>query len=139
MMNNNLIEPKEIDIDGKKFIISKFPAVQGREIIANYPLTGMPKKNEEIMLKLMSYVAVPLESGHMTLGNEKAINSQISSWEILMKLEIEMMEYNCSFFQRGQILNLLKSFAQNIVQPNSKTSTDSSELLSPLIKPPSTN
>ena len=32
-----MIEPKEFEVNGKTFILSKFPAVQGREIVAKYP------------------------------------------------------------------------------------------------------
>ena len=58
-----MIEPKTVVIYGKEFILSKFPAIAGREIIAKYPLSGLPKigdyaLNEETMLKLMCYVAV---------------------------------------------------------------------------------
>ena len=66
-----MIEPKEITVETQKgekrvYILSKFPAVQGREIIAKYPLSAMPKLgdyavNEETMLKLMAFVAVPRE------------------------------------------------------------------------------
>ena len=62
------IKPKEIvikDLDGdeRKFIISRFPAVEGREIIAGYPITAIPKfgdyaSNETVMLKLMTYASV---------------------------------------------------------------------------------
>ncbi len=65
-----MIEPKTIAIvDGngkeKDFIISKFPAIQGREIIAKYPTSSLPKigdyaVSEETMLKLMAFVAVDI-------------------------------------------------------------------------------
>lgn len=125
IQNLNLIEPIEKEIDGKTFILSKFPAVQGREIICGYPLTGLPKlgdykKNEEIMLKLMSFVAVPVGEAAITLSNMKTINSHVPSWETLMKLEAEMMEYNCSFFKIGRISNFFADFAQKLPQLVSK-------------------
>ena len=63
-----MIEAKTVTIDDKEFIISKFPAVAGREIIAKYPFSSLPKLgdykiNEETMLKLMHYVAVTIEPG----------------------------------------------------------------------------
>lgn len=66
-----MLEPIEKEIplpDGgtKTFILSKFPAIAGREIVTQYPTTGAPKigdykTNEALMLKLMAYVAVPIE------------------------------------------------------------------------------
>lgn len=144
IQNLNLIEPIEKEINGKTFILSKFPAVQGREIIAMYPLSGIPKigdykKNEEIMLKLMSYVAVPLGETAIFLNNMKTINSHVSSWETLMTIEIAMMEYNCSFFKVGRISNLFEDFAQKLPRWISKILMDSLAQLSQQEKPVSTS
>ena len=43
-----MIQPREITIadqDGKerRYILSKFPAVEGREIVAKYPISALPK------------------------------------------------------------------------------------------------
>ena len=73
-----MIEQEEIvikDMSGndRKFIISKVPAVAAREIFTQYIPTGIPKvgdyeANQKLMLKLMSYVAVPQESGPLMLS-----------------------------------------------------------------------
>ena len=110
----DLLQPKKIEMDGKIFILSKFPAVVGREIIAKYPISNMPKfgdyeQSKEIMLKLMNYVAVTLSEGvEVRLSTEQLINNHCESWETLIKLEAKMMEYNCSFFQNGKGLAFLK-------------------------------
>ena len=114
-----MIDPKEIIVDGKTFIISKFPAVAGREIIAKYPLSGMPKLgdykiNEETMLKLMGYVAVNLGNGKIALSTPALIDNHTGSWETLCKIEMAMMEYNCSFFQDGRISNFWKDFTEKL-------------------------
>ena len=80
-----MIEPLEVKIttqkgDEKTFIISKFPAIQGREIICKYPLSGMPKLgdyqvNEETMIKLMSFVAVPTDNGVLNLATKALIGA----------------------------------------------------------------
>jgi len=141
----NLKEPKEFLIDGKTYLLSKFDAWTGREIIAKYPLSSLPKLgdyviNEQTMAKLMSYVAVVLENGtELRLTTKDLINNHIVSWESLVKIEIAMLEYNCSFFQNGRISTFFENFAQKLPQWISKTLTDS---LAPLLrkeKPPSTN
>ena len=100
-----LLDPKEIEIDGKTFVISKFPAVAGREIVANYSLSALPKVgdyevNAQMMHKLMSYVGVPNASEQpLQLCTTALIDNHVGGWETLAKVEMAMMEYNCSFFQ----------------------------------------
>lgn len=118
----DLLEPKEVEIDlpdgtKKTYILSKFPAIQGREIVCKYPLSGMPKLgdyqvNEETMLKLMGFVAVPHGDGVLRLSTKELVNNHVKSWETLAKLEIGMMEYNCSFFGNGRGSNFLSGLAQ---------------------------
>jgi hypothetical protein len=141
---HGLIEPEERIIKGKTFILSKFPASHGREIIACYGKSLIEKladykENERSMLKLMSFVAVPTGPTSILLNNEKIINSHVPSWEMLIEIEMEMLDYNCSFFQLGRIWNSLKDIVQNFDQKNLKTSTDLSEQLSQINKQLSTN
>lgn len=118
-----MIQPKEVTIkaqDGRElvFVLSKFPAVQGREIIAKYPLSAMPKLgdyevNEETMLKLMAFVAVPRENGEpLRLATRALVDNHVPDWETLARLEMAMMEYNCSFFGDGRGSTFFEAFAQ---------------------------
>ena len=131
-----LLEPKEITVKtqshGEKiYTISKFPAIAGREIIAKYPLSGLPtigdyQVNEETMLKLMSFVAVKTGEGNVQqLLTRELIDNHIPEWETLARIEIEMMGYNCSFFQEGKISNFLDIVKANAKQLISSTLTDS--------------
>ena len=139
-----MIEPKLVTIDGKEFILSKFPAIAGREIIAKYPLSGMPKLgdyqvNEETMLKLMSFVAVNIEDKPLMLSTRGLVDNHTSGWETLAKIELAMMEYNCTFFQNGRISTFLDDFAQKLPAWISKMLTALSEQSSRTEKPVSTN
>lgn len=139
-----MIEPKEVQIDGKTFILSKFPAVQGREIVAKYPLSAMPKLgdyevNEETMLKLMAFVGVPRDGAPLMLTTRALVDNHCGSWETLAKIEIAMMEYNVSFFGNGQGLSFLESLAQKALVSISKTLTDSLAQSSAAGKRPGTN
>jgi len=127
-----MLEPKQIEIDGQKFIISKFPATEGRKIITSYPLTAIPKvaeysANEEIMYQLMSYVSIKTGSTEIPLINKDLINNHVKSWETLMKIEGAMIEYNCSFFQNGLVSTFLGDLAQKAPQWILKILTDFSE------------
>ena len=123
----NLLQPKEFPVtitaeDGtvtnRVFILSKFPAVAGREIVAQYPVSALPKvgdykTNEAIMLRLMSFVAVITEAGAtQRLQTRELVDNHVPDWETLAKLEVAMMEYNCSFFRDGRVSTFFDNFAQ---------------------------
>lgn len=145
----NLLQPKEIiisDQDGKErtYILSKFPAVDGREIVAKYPISALPKLgdyavSEETMLKLMSFVAVDNNGTPLRLSTRALVNNHVPDFETLAKIEMGMMEYNCSFLRDGRISNFLQGFARNLQESTFKTLTDLLARLSPQEKQPSTN
>jgi hypothetical protein len=115
----DLLEPKSVTIDDKEFLLSKFPAVAGREIVAKYPVAMLPKLgdyqvSEEIMLKLMNYVAVEKGDATIRLSTVALVNNHTGSWETLAKVEIAMMEYNCTFFQKGRVSTFLEDSAQKV-------------------------
>jgi hypothetical protein len=141
-----MIEPKEIEIDGKKFILSKFPAIAGREIVARYTGSALPKLgdykiNEEIMHKMMSYVGIKLNehSSPLMLVTPALIDNHTGNWETLGKLEIAMMEYNCSFFLSGRVSTFFQDIAQKIPESISKILIHLSQQLSQTEKQHSTN
>lgn len=112
-----MIEPIDKEIDGKVYILSKFPAIAGREIIAKYPVANMPKLgeygvSEETMLKLMAFVAVRTDGGELKLSTRALVDSHVPGWETLAKIEWSMMEYNCSFFQNGKVSTFLEGLSQ---------------------------
>jgi len=120
-----LINPKEITIqfEGEelKFNIGKFPATVGREIISKYPVANMPKigdyaVSQETMFKLMQYVERVYEDRVQPLSNEALINNHVPSWEVLVKLEAEIIGYNCSFFKDGKVSNFLTKF-KSLAEP----------------------
>ena len=120
-----MIQPKEVTIEYEgeelKFNISKFPATVGREIIAKYPISNMPKigdynVSEEIMLKLMCYVERVYPDRTQPLTNKALVDNHIPSWEVLTKLELLMIDYNCSFFRNGKGLDFLKKL-QTLAEP----------------------
>jgi hypothetical protein len=103
-----LLKPIEKEINGKVFILSKFPAVEGREIAAIYTDSALFKNDnyglsESTMLKLMCYVGIPVSgSNPVRLVTKELVNNHVGDWETLIKIEKEMIEYNCSFFKDGR-------------------------------------
>lgn len=141
-----MLEPKEVVVDGKVYVISKFPAVAGRKIMTQYPISAVPKigeytTNEEMMYLIMTYVAVKntATNTELQLVNRDLIDNHVPSWETLMKLEYLMMEYNCSFLANGKVSTFLESIAEKLPSWITKISTPLSEALSPAEKQPSKN
>lgn len=141
MQDNSLLEPNVISVPiqgggTKEFIISKFPAVDGRRIIAAYPVANLPKigdygVSEEIMLLLMTYVAVPLPNGEsLRLTTKALVNNHVPDWEALVKLEMSMLEYNVSFFEAGLLPGLLDRLLDKAAPMLSRILTNSLQALS---------
>ena len=123
-----LIKPKLIEItniDGKilKFNISRLPAIVGREILAGYPSSLIPKVgdykvNEALMIKLMSYVeGFNGNDEPVTLGgvnNDHIINSYVTDTTTLMLIELEMFKYNFPFLKFEKSRGFLSSFVSKM-------------------------
>lgn len=104
-----------IDSDRQQhtFIISRLPATIGREILAKYPLSNAPKigdyeVSKEAMLKMMAYVAVEKEGQEIYLKTSTLIDNHVPDGEALIRLELEMLKYNTSFFGNGGSQNFLQ-------------------------------
>ncbi len=145
-----MIKPKEIEVltqDGEKktFIIHRFDCLSGREIATQYITANIPKVgsyavSQELMLKLMAFVAVPMDNGtNLFLTTKALVTNHIPDWECGMRIEKEMMEYNCSFFSQGKISGFLQGLIETFQASISKTSMDLSAQLSQAAKQRSTN
>lgn len=145
-----MIEPKELTLTtqagvSKTFLLSKFPAVAGREIVTKYPVSNVPKigdyqQSEEVMLKLMAFVAVqPAEGAPILLTTRALVDNHVGDWETLAKLEWAQLEYNVSFFGNGLNSDFFENFSQKAVKWISQTLIPSLAASLQTVKPPSTN
>lgn len=140
-----MIEPKEIEIKGKKYIISKLPATVGREVLFKYPTSNIPKigdynSSQEIMLKLLSYVAVVLDDGRqIELNTQSLVDNHVPNAQTLILLEKEMFMYNFDFFQDGTASAFLAALEKRAIQKGSEILTTLLGQLSHQVKQPSTN
>lgn len=143
-----MLKPKNVtltDMDGveHKFILSRIPAIQAREIMTQYPISALPrigdyKVNEQMMFKLLSYVAVDKDVPLM-LNNPVVIANHVPDWELLAKIEMAQAEHNNSFLQNGRISDYLGKFVQKTLQSISQMLMGLSGQSSPTTKQPSTN
>jgi hypothetical protein len=134
-----LLKPKPFtltDMDGEavEVILSRFPATVGREIGSKYPMSNMPKLgdyevSQETMLLLMRHVAIPSADPSIqptVLQTRALIDSHLHDAETLLKVEMAMLEYNFSFFQKGRISDFFEEFVQMILGKITAMSTPSS-------------
>lgn len=118
-----MIEEQPVTITTQKgeertYLISKFPATAGREIVTKYPVSNVPKlgdyqQSEEVMLKLMCFVQVVSADGHKTaLTTKQLVDNHVPDWETLARLEFAQLEYNVSFFGKGLNSDFFGSISQ---------------------------
>ena len=135
-----LIQPQEIEVRGKRYNISKFPAVAGREIIQLYPVANIPKigdlkESKTAMLMLMQYVEAFCADGTpVRLTTETLVNNHVPDWETLVTLEKEMLVYNCSFFQHGSLSAFLSALRNGDAAKIIEMLTPLLDRLSPAVK-----
>lgn len=136
-----MIEEKEIEVRGRKYIISKVPATVGREILFKYPTSNIPKvgdygQSQEIMLKLLSYVAaVTPEGQRIELKTQTLVDNHVPNAETLILLEKEMFSYNFDFFHDGNASNFLKALEKRATSKGIEMLTTLLERLSQTGKP----
>lgn len=132
----DLIKPQSVkvkDRDGieHSFVISRLPATVGREILAKYPVANVPKLGDygtstEAMLLMMKYVAVERDDGSMLrLSTQALIDNHVPDGEALIRLELEMLKYNTSFFGLAGSSDFVGSLLQKYLPQVIKTLMDS--------------
>lgn len=130
----------------RTYRFGSFPAIAGREIVTQYPTTAMPKigdykTNEELMLKVLSYVERQNEDGSwIQLTTRSLIDNHVPDFETLIRLEWATIKHNCDFFNNGALSGWLdRAVAAAPKVLTSLMSTVSSQQSSGKASPPSTS
>src|SRR6202021_1134453 len=106
-----LRDPKEITVrDGKgkerTFILHQMSAWDGLEIMTRMPpnlaMLAVPKIGDwptvqDLVLKIMKYVAVDINGKPLPLSTQALIENHTGDWECLKNLLIAEVQYNNSF------------------------------------------
>jgi hypothetical protein len=142
-----LIDPVDVEVadrngDKKTFTIGHIPAVQSREIIAQYPLSALPKLgdyqvNEQMFFKMMAYVEVHTDGGKIMLKTKELINNHCDFVQSA-RLEGLMFQKNWGFFLQGPISSFSQIITQKAQALISQMLTLSSRPSPEADKPPST-
>lgn len=137
-----LLEPKEIEINGYKFIISKMPCTVAQEVIFNLPTGLIPiisefKKSEEQAFKMLAYCErVYTDKNNVPLKSKAIIDNHVPDFDTLIKLEYECLNYNFDFFGNGRALDFLNKGISLAKSNVSEILTDLLDKLSARAKQP---
>lgn len=138
-----MLEKKEIELNGKVYVLSKFPAWEGVLLMSRLPLSMLPKVGDfsvykDCLAEVMGYVGVVTGSGNiLKLVSPELINNHVPDWETTIKLFKGMMEYNTSFLQNGGLSDFLSGItSQNLPEFIARTLQAFSQLSSQTEKQP---
>ena len=111
---NNFLEKKEVEILGKKFLVSKMPAIQGQQafgaVMREVGIDGdvaMTFLSAQTGLMLTEYAAYKDGDSWIPLDSEFIVNSAVESIKQLQLLQAEMIRYNFDFLFDGSLQKLL--------------------------------
>ena len=126
-----LLDQEDIEIEGKKFFISRIPAVQAQRLFlagfsafSNMNMNGLPPA---MMEELLSYCGTYNGEGvAVQFINADVINMFVTDMFVLLSLEHAMVRKNYSFLFDGRGVELatrLASIPQGSESKNTVTST----------------
>jgi hypothetical protein len=139
MISADFIEPKEIETEGHKFIISKVPCTVALRIFEKMQQCEAPilklkfyDELEKLRYELLSYTAIVSADPNIkpsVLLNEGLVRAHIKTHPILTGLINEMREYNEGFLTRGSLQTSLDSIMEKLPDMLTKILTGSWEQL----------
>jgi len=120
-----MIKPQEIkvvDMDGeeKTFVITRFPATVGMEILYKLPTSGMPKIGDFEVLKgvrddVFKYVYVKVGDTEIPLNTSALINQHLTDGETAYKVMGAMLSYNFESIKKLTSSVSLDSISEKIL------------------------
>lgn len=125
-----LLKPKEIEINGYKFVISQMPCTVGQEVAFKLPTGLIPvlgnfTQAEDMYVKMLSFCERVYDDGkRVKLINKDIIDNHVPDFQTLLLLEREVIEYNYGFFNSEKILTLLNTLLSRVELKASKILTD---------------
>lgn len=120
-----MIKPKEIsimDIDGdeKTYIITRFPATVGMEILYKLPSSGIPKIGDfgelkEVRNEIFRYIYVKTDNGDIALSTKALIDNHITDGETAYKIMGAILSYNYQSLGKLMSGGLISSMSEKIL------------------------
>lgn len=104
-----MLEPKEIMIDEKSYLIHKFPAWDGVMLMGKIPQAldfSNPDEDgrKKVWAEVFSYIAIPVAKGlPIFLTTQGLIDNHVKGWSQMVKLMRAITEYNEDFLENGKL------------------------------------
>lgn len=137
-INSTLLEPKEVEINGCKFLISKMPCTVAQEVIVKLPTGFIPmlsnfETSQEMAFKMLSYCERIYggDKANVPLISKEIIDNHVPDFNTLIQLEAECINYNFDFFANGKAWNFLN---KGVCLAESKLSGILTDLLDRLLQ-----
>lgn len=109
------LQPKEIQVNGKTFVIHKLPATVAIEVMARGVAGAIPKTGdfavvEEMMIKTMGYVAIRKPGvPDLFITSKELIDNQCVDYKTYLSVLEAIREYNDLFFIAGSLSNFYEN------------------------------
>lgn len=105
----------------REYNVHQFSPLDGREIIAGYPLAVLNKEhtyksNEAAMRKLLAYCSVTVGEDEVHLTDDALVNQYVPDWWTLVQLEFACLKHNCSFLAGTELLTVAKASMTNMLK-----------------------
>ena len=132
-----LLAPKEVSINGCRFLISRMPCMTAQEVIVRIPAGILPLINqytisEEMVVKMLSCCQRMYDDKpNVPLISKEIINNHVPDFDTLLQLENECLKYNYDFFNQGKVLTFL---AKGLSHVESRLSVILTDLLDRLLQ-----
>ena len=119
-----LIEEKEVELAGKKFIISKFKAFIGVEIMTQVPqlslhttFTGKYPELQRLMVETLKHAAIVMEDGKkVQFETKEQIEAHCSPADVVF-LQKEIWGYNVENFPIADVFGaLVQEIKEHVVR-----------------------
>lgn len=115
MEYERFIQAKELEIGGRKFAISKIPAIQAQSIypaiaksVKEHGLLGLTMLPVDVVRSIMSFSAIQNGEHWFSLGNDETISDTFKdNFGDMQKLLVSIEKYTYGFFVSGDLLDEL--------------------------------
>lgn len=139
-----LLQPKTVDINGYKFVISKMPCTVAQEVIFKLPTGFLPMldkftESQEMAFKMLSYCERVYSDRNVPLISQAVIDNHVPDFQTLLQLEQECLQYNYAFFEKGKLFDFLNKAVCHVESRASGILTDLLDKLLQAGLPPTTN
>ena len=115
MTCDNFIEPNELSVNGRDFLISRIPAFSAKVVydelidkLRDEGDLGKTRLSERSVREILKFVGVKSDVGnYIAIDSNAVIDKYLGNYFDLLTVQVKMVDYNFSFLTDGNLRNLL--------------------------------